>query len=253
MNFKLIWKAGKNGPIYMTIIYFILRGLIVPTYDSIQYYFLMQETQITKDQYDFLSVGQSIGVIIGTIIYMKWLMRYQVWKLIAFSIVLQMAHTSLLYANVMRWTKIWGYSDWTINFILMLFNQSIFTCLAVVPMTVKMMYVIPKNIEASMFAIITACLTFSSDWGGDMLGSVLSDQFHITSKDMTHYPEVILIKMGLLVLALLLCAILPSDQALKDLSLKLNPPEVEEEAEIASPKNTHQIAYLQKPSIPNDN
>lgn len=92
---------------------------------------------------------------------MNFLTKYQAWKLIAFSIFIQIAHTWLMYANVMRWTYSWGFSDWTINLVLMLFNQSVFTCLAILPMTVKMMYVIPKSIEASMFAIITACLTFS--------------------------------------------------------------------------------------------
>jgi len=33
-------------------------------------------------------------------------------------------------------------------------------------MTVMMMNIIPANIEASMFAFITAILSFSDDWGG---------------------------------------------------------------------------------------
>lgn len=89
--------------------------------------------------YDFLSIGQSIGTLVGTIIYMNFLTKHQAWKLVAISLLLQLVHTWLLYANVVRWTEAWGFSDWTINLVLMLFNQSLFTCLAILPMTVKMM------------------------------------------------------------------------------------------------------------------
>lgn len=155
---------------------------------------------------------------------MNFLTKYQAWKLIGFSLLLQLIHTWLLYANVVRWTVAWGFSDLTVNLVLMLFNQSLFTCLAILPMTVKMMYVIPQNIEASMFAIITACLTFSQDWGGDMLGAALADWLSITSSDMSAYPLAILIKMGLILAAFLMILVLPSDKQLKELSEKLNPP-----------------------------
>ena len=56
-NFKMIWKAAKNRPIYMTLLFFIIRGLLIPTFDSTQYYFLVAKCGITQDQYDFLSTG----------------------------------------------------------------------------------------------------------------------------------------------------------------------------------------------------
>ena len=48
----------------------------------------------------------------------------------------------------------------------MLISKGTQTSLSVVPMTVMMMNIIPDNIEASMFAFITAILSFSDDWGG---------------------------------------------------------------------------------------
>lgn len=122
LNFKLIWRAAKNQPIYATIIFFLVRGLLVPTFDNIQAYFLLNKAGITNDEYDFLSIGQSIGTLVGTIIYMTCLTRYQAWKLVGLSVFFQLVHTWLLYANVMRWTLVWGFSDWSVNLVLMLFN-----------------------------------------------------------------------------------------------------------------------------------
>lgn len=158
----------------------------------------------------------------GTIIFINLLMKYSAWKLIAISLILQAVHTCILYANVERWTVAWGLTDWTVNLTLMLFNQSVFICLAVLPMTIKMMYVIPQNIEASMFAIITACLTFSSDWGGDMLGAALCQSLNITSEDMSQYSQAIQVKLILLLVTFILVFILPSDEDLLELSKKFN-------------------------------
>ena len=241
-NLTLIWNAALNAPIYMTIIFFVVRGLLIPCFDSTQYYFLTEKCGITKDQYDFLSIGQSIGQLVGTIIFMNFLTRYQAWKLIAFSVIFEICHSWVLYANVMRWTVAWGLSDWSVNFVLMLFNKSIFTCLAVLPMTIKMMYVIPQNIEASMFAILTACITLSQDWGGDMIGAFLCDWLEITSENMEAYPFAILIKVALHLFSFGLILLLPSDKSLKDLSMKLNPTE---EVELSAGKADSQCSYDQ--------
>lgn len=156
---------------------------------------------------------------------------------------------------MVRWTIAWGFDDIAVNIVLMLFNQAIFMTLAVLPMTVKMMYVIPKSIEASMFAICTACITFSSDWGGDIIGSALCDWLNITSTDMTLYPAAILLKMGLISIAFGFVYILPNDKKLKDLSLKLNPPE---ETELSSQNErgsanseTQKILFIHRPTVPN--
>lgn len=42
-NIKAIWAACNNKPVGNTLIFFILRGLIVPSLDMIQYYFVMSE------------------------------------------------------------------------------------------------------------------------------------------------------------------------------------------------------------------
>ena len=42
-NIKAIWVACNNKPVGYTLIFFILRGLVVPSLDMIQYYFVMSE------------------------------------------------------------------------------------------------------------------------------------------------------------------------------------------------------------------
>ena len=81
----------------------------------------------------------------------------------------------------------------------------------VLPMTVMLMSIVPKNIEASCFAVISALLTFSTDWAGSMIGAFICQSFNITVKDMSNYHLVIILKMAMILLACLLTEILPTN------------------------------------------
>ena len=70
-------------------------------------------------------------------------------------------------------TLYWGISDLYLNAFLMLIGKAVLICLQVLPMTVMLMYIVPANIEASCFAVITAILTFSTDWAGDVVGAFI--------------------------------------------------------------------------------
>ena len=47
-----------------------------------------------------------------------------------------------------------------------------------------MMKCIPANIEASMFAFITAILRFNDDWGGKFVGGIICEAFGIKNKNL---------------------------------------------------------------------
>ena len=104
----------------------------------------------------------------------------------------------------------------------MLIGKATLVCLGVLPMTIVMMYVVPKNIEASCFAIITGILTFSTDCAGDIVGAFFCDAFGITVKDMTNYHKVVVLKMILILICMPLIQILPSNAEIYLLGEKLN-------------------------------
>ena len=92
----------------------------------------------------------------------------------------------MLYANVRRWNvDYWGIPDFPFNIFLNFTGRATLIAFMVVPMTILMMNVIPRNIEASMFATITATLTFSTDWAGAMIGGIYCDFFGVTAEDLS--------------------------------------------------------------------
>ena len=94
--------------------------------------------------------------------------------------------------------------------------------LAVLPMTVMMMHVVPKNIEASMFSVITAAITFSTDWAGDLVGAIYCEFFGITGEDLSNFHRIMVVKIFMIVVSItLIHALLPSNETIKALGRRL--------------------------------
>lgn len=163
-----------------------------------------------------------MGIIIGIFIYFVFCKKVEVWKLILASLLFNLAESVTQFANVKRYNLQYGIDDFKLNMVLMMLGKATAISLSVLPMTIMMMYVIPKNIEASMFAVVTGALTFSTDWGGDMVGAIVCEMFGISNEDMSRFGHAIIFKMGMTFLSILMIRMLPSNKEIHDLSDKMN-------------------------------
>ena len=55
------------------LLYFVLMGIFVPSFEKIHYFFLLKYASMTQETYDLLSVFPHIGMAIGAAIYMGYL------------------------------------------------------------------------------------------------------------------------------------------------------------------------------------
>jgi hypothetical protein len=116
--------AIQNQEIYRSLIFFGATGFLVPNYDDITYYFLLNSCKITPDQYAYLNMSQSIGIILGLTIYVNFLKNTEVWKLILASLFLNLVVNTLQYGNIMRMNLEYGFSDIPINALIMLLGKA---------------------------------------------------------------------------------------------------------------------------------
>ena len=152
--------------------------------------------------------------------------------------------TLLQIANIRRLNLKIGINDFYFNMLLMLFGKATTVSLAVLPMTIMMTYVVPKNIEASMFALITGALTFSTDWGGDMIGALLCEMYGITEENMTNFDQVLTIRIACVAICILLTNILPTNQEVYELSDKMQQVESTEKDESCKGEDLSEKGYL---------
>lgn len=76
INVYLQFITFSHREMYKTLIFFILVGFIVPRINDIDFNFLIRTCNFSREQYDFLNICESVGVIIGTILYLKILRHY---------------------------------------------------------------------------------------------------------------------------------------------------------------------------------
>jgi hypothetical protein len=165
---------------------------------------------------------QSVGIILGIILFSTKLSHIEVWKLMLASLFFNAIQSYLQYANIMRFNITWGISDFQINTILMLLGKATTTSFSVLPMTIMMMEVVPKNIEASMFAFIGAIIAVSTDCLGEVVGSLVLDVFQITTKDMHNFGDAIKFKILMIFLSMLLVNIIPLKSEIEELNRRMN-------------------------------
>jgi len=143
-----------------------------------------------------------VGIVIGTLLFINCFRKSEVWKLIFTSLICQMLNAVFQYCNIRRYNIKWGIPDFEYNLVLNLTGKAALISLSILPMTILMMYVVPKNIEASMFSIITAILTLSTYWAGDMMGAFYCDLFGVTAKNLTNFHKIIIVKICLVTLCI---------------------------------------------------
>lgn len=112
---------------------------------------------------------------------MKFLQEIEVRNLICFAFGMILTETVLVLSSFYRLNTLIGVSDFNFFMIIYIFGKANLISLVILPMSAMMMQVIPKSIEASMFAVVSAALSISIDWGGDIMGAIVCSFFNITS------------------------------------------------------------------------
>jgi hypothetical protein len=112
---------------------------------------------------------------------------FEVGNVVMIAILCNILMTYLQFINFKRQNFEFGISDFYLNMLIMFFGKAATFSFSILPMTIMLTYVTPKNVEASMFAILSASLTFNVEWGGDLVGALVCKFFKITDENMTNF------------------------------------------------------------------
>ena len=95
LNIKLIGDTLKHKKIMNALTFFFITGMMLPQFEDIQFYFLLNKCGISQAEYDMMNIFQSIGILTGIIVYMAKLTKTEVWKLIFASLIFQFLEAAL--------------------------------------------------------------------------------------------------------------------------------------------------------------
>ena len=69
------------------LLFFGITGCIIPNYEDVQYYFLLDTCGLSVKQYGYLNMTQSVGLVVGIAFFIVKLKNVEVWKLILVSLI----------------------------------------------------------------------------------------------------------------------------------------------------------------------
>ena len=84
-NIKEIRDAIKTPTIYRTLGFFLLSGLITPTFGDIGYYFVLSVINFSKFTVSLLNIVAYTALFLGILLYNRYLKHWEVRNLLKYS------------------------------------------------------------------------------------------------------------------------------------------------------------------------
>ena len=121
-NFKGIGKILKHKEFSVTLLFFLIQGLLIPNFDDIHFVFLTEKEGMANYKYDFLNMISYISLLGVVILYNQLLAKVEAWILVLVSLMLFLVMTSLMLVNALRINVEHGVSDEVINGMIFFFG-----------------------------------------------------------------------------------------------------------------------------------
>jgi hypothetical protein len=183
--------------VYKTLLFFIVRGCLVPNLDDSTYYILINEFGLEQVSYDQLIIGQSAFILLGTIFWYSFMQKMPLNQVIAIQCGIELVISILMYDSLSR-------TQWVPALcIALVVGKGSFFAFAMLPTLVELTYMIPMSVESSMASLFFACLNFSFDWGGKFMTAIM---FKILGIDEDTFRVNIAIGFKIVMLVLFLVA-----------------------------------------------
>ena len=190
--------------------YILLTGLLVPTFDSFQYYFLLDVVGISKFTFSMLTMLTFACFLLGTQLYNKFFKDQEYRHLVMMEAIISLLVGPLTLIFVLRQNLVWGIPDMA----MLIFNDIIRDVVGQfcvwIPTYVILGKICPKNIEATSYAILSGALSFRGslrDWLG---ATVNSNLVEVTERDLSKYWVLVVITWACHFLPLLLIWLIPT-------------------------------------------
>lgn len=203
--------------IYSIVIFFILYGLLNPSFEEFTYYFLLNEIKISKFIFSLLALLGQICHIIGALIYKAWCRNVDYRIMILCAMIVASLGAFLSYTFAMRWNLAIGIPDMAFLFFTDIVFSTINTILFSLPLLALFAKITPARIEGTTFAFLTGTLNFAKSVISPNWGSFINHQFvGVNKKDLSNYSTLLLIALIGSLITFVLLPLIPTKKQLKE-------------------------------------
>mmetsp|Transcript_17214 Transcript_17214/g.23231 ORF Transcript_17214/g.23231 Transcript_17214/m.23231 type:complete len:381 (-) Transcript_17214:117-1259(-) len=217
-NLGEIVEALRLREFRNVVIFIFVTGLVVPTFDSFEYFFLIDEIGLSMFAYSMLTVLGYFALLVGTQLYSQYFKEFEYRSMIAIDLTIQALVMPVKYILMTRINLTWGIPDLALIVFSTSVTKTLQYCLIFLPITVLMAKLCPKRIEATSFALLAGTYNIRDVVQG-WLGSFINDTFvGVTKDDLSKYWILITIALACSFLQLAFVWLLPTRQEIKQLA-----------------------------------
>ena len=174
--------------------FFLLCGLICPSFGDISYYFSLNIVHFSKFTVSMLTVLGFVTLLSGTLAYERLLKNYEVRKLMRWNINIGIIGTAIWLIFAMRLNLAMGISDLAFVIISSMVTDTLSTAFSQMPVLVLFAKITPRNIEATVFALFTGVLNLSAIVISPNIGIIINKLFvGVTLSSLDDYYKLVFI------------------------------------------------------------
>ena len=212
-----IKQAVQVPEIYQVIMYLSLYGLVVPSFSSFGYFFMLDVVELSKFTYSMLTVLGFFCLLIGSALYTKYFKEKEFRTLIVMEMVIGLIFAPFAYLFVLRLNVQYGIPDLALIIFTDTVQDIVSQCFVFLPMAVMFAKITPKRIEATSFALLAGVSNFRATIRG-WTGSWINDQFvGVTRDDLTNYWVLVTIGFVCSFIPLLFLRLIPTRKQIETL------------------------------------
>lgn len=171
----MICKAVQRREIYFVLLYYILDGLLKPTFGDFTYFFLLDVVGLSKVVFVVLVLISSVCSIFGVMLYEKFLKREEIRWLFYWNVIILGFSAAFDYILARRWNVDWGIDDIVWIFVTAIIFGTLITAFGGVPTMTLFVQITPRRIEGTIFAVLTGVANLDNDVLSPMMGAYVNN------------------------------------------------------------------------------
>lgn len=193
-NLQAIGRSLTMREIYQLVIFFIAKGIIVPSFEDFNYFFLLNVIGISKFVFSMLILIGQICHVIGALIYKAWCRNIDTRWMVFFAMCVGITSNFLNYSFAKRWNLEIGIPDLAF----LLFTDVVFSVVGVILYTLPILAlfakITPPKIEGTIFAFLTGTMNLANTIIAPNVGALINKEFvGVNKKDLSNYSTLCLI------------------------------------------------------------
>ena len=198
--------------IYRTIGFFLLGGLLVPTFGDINYYFVLSVVQFSKFTFSMLNIVAYLSLLAGILMYNRYFKHWEVRNLLKYSFFIGFAGQLMNLVFILRLNQRWfGISDVVFTMVTTSVTDTLVLAFTQLPTLVLFAKITPAHIEATVFALLTGVFNFVNTVLSPNIGVLINKYcVGVTSDHLEKYYVLALISMSLSLTPLAVIRWIPS-------------------------------------------